>query len=147
MLIAYPLSARFDTSNYKDNDILSVSINDKNLSLLIAKSNAARAKGLGERVIIPKDGMIFFFENPQRLIFWMKGMFFSIDIVWISDDRIVGFVESAKPEIGISDANLKRYSSPSNADTVIELKNGAVKDLGIKVGDKIIIENSNKSAT
>jgi uncharacterized membrane protein (UPF0127 family) len=133
LLAFYALCAA--QSQYGDNDILTAKINSAQLQLLVAKSDAAKAKGLGGRLLIPKDGMIFFFDKPQELVFWMRDMFFPIDIVWILDKKIVGFAQNAQPEPKTPLSNLKRYRSPSPANTVIELKAGEIKRLKLKIGD------------
>ena len=65
----------------------------------------------------------------------MKGMKFSIDIVWLRENKIIGFVESAKfgglvPAI---------YYPPSEIDAVLEVAAGTVQKDGLKVGDEIQI--------
>lgn len=122
-----------------DNAVLSISIDGRDFNLLSATTPAAKAKGLGGRVLMPKDGMIFFFDRPQQLIFWMKDMLFAIDIVWISGDKVIGFEQNAAPQSGVRDEDLKKYYSPHFGDTVIELNAGDVKKFNIKVGSKITI--------
>ncbi|MDR1952413.1 MAG: DUF192 domain-containing protein [Elusimicrobiota bacterium] len=126
--------------SYDDNDIVRVLIGGKTLELVAAKSYMATRKGLGDRLFIPKDGMIFFFEKNRQLVFWMKDMYFPIDILWISDGKIIGSVENVQPEKKTPDSKLKKYYSPSDVDIVIELKAGRVKELGIKINDTINIE-------
>ena len=122
-------------AQYKDNDILTAKIKSSQLELLVAESDAAKSKGLGGRLLIPKDGMIFFFDKPQQLTFLMREMYFPIDIVWILEKKIIGFAQNIHPEPATPLSDLKRYRSPSLADTVIELKAGDIKRLNLKIGD------------
>jgi uncharacterized membrane protein (UPF0127 family) len=47
---------------------------------------------------IPFDGMIFFFDKPLKVSFWMRGMNFPLDIVWVRNNVILGVTENVKPE-------------------------------------------------
>ena len=50
--------------------------------------------GLGNRDELAwHDGMLFVYDEPAFLAFWMKRMRFDIDIVWIRERRIVGIEE------------------------------------------------------
>jgi len=44
------------------------------------------------------QGMLFVFEQPYRYGFWMKGMKFPIDIIWLDSNGVVTHIEhSLKP--------------------------------------------------
>jgi uncharacterized membrane protein (UPF0127 family) len=120
---------------YKDGDIVSVIIGKNKLNLEAAKSYSAKARGLSKRDRVPQDGMIFFFETESYLTFWMKDMIIPIDIVWIKNNKVIGFIENVPPEPNTPDNALKQYYPPSKCDIVIELNAGAVKKLNIKAGD------------
>jgi|LQAB01.1.fsa_nt_gi uncharacterized membrane protein (UPF0127 family) len=128
--------------DYKDNDIISVQIKGNNFDLLTAKSPAATSRGLGNRALMPKDGMIFLFDKAKWHIFWMKDMFFPIDIVWVSGGKVIGFAENAQPQPNTPDSKLQRYYSPAECETVIELNAGTVKKLNIKTGDIVRIADN-----
>ena len=134
-LLIFPKFTAAQNVQYNDGDILTAKINSIELQLIVSKSDTAKAKGLGGRLLIPKDGMIFFFDKPQELIFWMRDMYFPIDIVWIRNKKIIGFAQNIHPEPATPLSDLKRYRSQSLADTVIELKAGEVKRLNLKIGD------------
>ncbi|MDR3244587.1 MAG: DUF192 domain-containing protein, partial [Elusimicrobiota bacterium] len=122
-------------SAYKDGSIIKVQIGENTLNLTVAKSDLAKAKGLSNRKEIPQDGMIFLFDEPQILVFWMKDMLFAIDIIWINQNKVLGFYENAAPQGDIPDIHLLRYRSPAPSNIVIELKAGSVKKLNIKKDD------------
>ncbi|MDR0822846.1 MAG: DUF192 domain-containing protein [Endomicrobium sp.] len=119
----------------QDGAIIKTQVGENQLNLILAKSSEASAKGLSDRTEIPQDGMLFVFDEPQILVFWMKDMLIPIDIVWIGSNTVLGFSENAQPEYNAPDIALKRYYSPENTDTAIEIKAGAVKKLNIKKGD------------
>lgn len=99
-----------------------------------------RAQGLSGKESLPEEeGMLFSFEtlktNPA---FWMKDMMFSIDIIWISDGRIVQINRSVPaPAQGTADANLPLYQTQVPIDYVLEVNAGFSDKMGIKEGDGV----------
>lgn len=63
----------------------------------VARSPASRERGLAERDRLAQgEGMLFAFDSPQYAGFWMKGMRFPLDIVWIGPDhRVLGVTAMA----------------------------------------------------
>lgn len=115
-----------------------VEINGEKINIEIVKSALAQARGLSVKESIAGDhGMLFVFSDSAVRNFWMKGMKFPIDIVWISGRKIIGFAENVPPQPGVKDSELKLYSSPGPADKVLEMKAGSVRRLGIVSGTEI----------
>lgn len=107
--------------------------------LEVADTFALRSRGLAGRDAIPEDGgMLFLFDAPARHTFWMKGMRFSIDIVWLRGETIVGIAERAAPppEEAAGD-NLARYEPSEPVDRVVEIRAGKAGELGLKTGQRI----------
>ena len=61
----------------------------------------------------------------------MRGMLIPIDIIWISQNRIIGFQQNLSPK------NPGIFSSPAPADLVLEVPAGFVKSAGLRVGDRV----------
>ncbi len=107
----------------------------------VADTMSTRDKGLGGRApLLEDEGMLFLFPSPGDRTFWMKGVDFPIDIIWILDDKVVGFAQDAQPEPGVPLHKLRRYPSPVAVDKVLEVPAGTVKRVGIVVGDGVNIE-------
>lgn len=105
----------------------------------IADTPFARAEGLsGRSKLGENEGMLFVFPRPEVQRFWMKGMLIPIDIVWISEGRVVGFEENVEPEPDVPQGALTVYQSPRPVDRVFEVRAGTVQRLGLQVGDEII---------
>jgi len=101
---------------------------------------AARARGLaGHAPLGINEGMLFRFDEPGIYPFWMKGMTFPIDIVWISGNRVAGFEEWVPVEAGVPDDKLKLYVPPAPVDKVLELAAGRVKLLRAEAGDSVYV--------
>ena len=69
---------------------------------------------------------------------WMKGMLFSLDLVWISEGCVVVEVtaDAPVPTEGMADSELPRYSAPSAA-YVFEIGGGEASESGVEVGDEV----------
>lgn len=116
-----------------------VKINDTVISIAIADTQEKRSKGLGGRENLASDsGMLFVFDRADRYSFWMKGLKFPLDFVWIRDMEVVDISENVQPPAeGTPDSSLQIYSANTGVDKVLEVAGGFVKAHGIKVGDKI----------
>lgn len=115
-----------------------VKIGDATFSVDIADNSVSQAKGLSGREFMEENrGMIFLFGNYGVRGFWMQGMKFSLDIIWISGDKIVGIAENLPPA-GFGE--LEIYNSPENVDKVLEINSGLSKKYGFKIGDRIVLE-------
>jgi uncharacterized protein len=113
-------------------NISSVCINTKCISVDTAFTETEREQGLSGTDPIPKDhGLLFIFQEPDRYGFWMKDMNYPIDIIWISGEgRIVSTKEGATPE-----SFPETFFSEEPSLYVLETLAGFVKENGIKIGD------------
>ncbi|MDR3582263.1 MAG: DUF192 domain-containing protein [Candidatus Pacebacteria bacterium] len=112
----------------------------------LATTTVAQARGLSYRASLgADDGMLFVFGRPGVQRFWMIGMNFPLDMIWIGDDgaggsKVLGFAENAPaPASGTQAWSLPIYSSPDGVDKVLEVNAGSVAKYHIKVGDKVTI--------
>lgn len=112
-------------------------VGDKKISLILAKSDKDRMKGLSGRNNLPEDrGMLFLFEKKGEYGFWMRDMKFSIDIIYIDDNTVVYLIENAPA--GGQAPNLTVYTPDTPVNRVLELNAGSAKKYDIKKGTKII---------
>ena len=105
----------------------------------VAHTPADRAKGLSGRDSLPPNtGMLFVFESGRASTFWMKGMRFPLDFVWIGGDcTVVDVAIDAPPEPGVPDSQLVRYEPAAPAVYTLEINAGAVGAQGIGIGDEV----------
>ena len=110
----------------------------RTLKVDVAESFSTRASGLsGRSVLGENEGMLFLFPFPGIYSFWMRGMNFPLDLIWISGDKVVGIAENVPVSPGLS---LPTYSPPGPVDKVVELNAGAARAMRLSVGDAIIIK-------
>lgn len=95
-----------------------------------------RAKGLSCRKSLEENnGMLFIFEKPGKYSFWMAGMNFPLDIIWLSDDKVADISKNVQPPKGFK---LPAIVSPSTEiNKVLELSAGAAEKFNIKIGDEM----------
>ncbi|MBI4714059.1 DUF192 domain-containing protein [Candidatus Uhrbacteria bacterium] len=80
--------------------------------------------------------MLFLFENETLVPFWMKGMFFPIDIIWLDNQTIVGF----ETDVQVENPPMTIYRPPTPVDSVLEVPAGFVKAHNLGIGDQLDID-------
>lgn len=101
---------------------IAVHIGERTYALEIADTDIERTTGLGGREELCETcGMLFVFDHPGRHAFWMKGMRFPIDIVWLSGEDVVFVAHGVSPDL---DGTINPEVA---ADRVIEFRAGAAQ--------------------
>jgi uncharacterized membrane protein (UPF0127 family) len=104
----------------------------------VSDTSLLRERGLSYHAdLLPNTGMLFVYDDIGKRIYWMKGMNFCLDIVWINDSQIVGAAESVCPEPNLPDADLDRYPSPPEVQYVLEVPAGWLAERGYGVGTPV----------
>ena len=105
----------------------------------MADTPAKRIRGLSGRESFGKDdAMLFVFNESRRYTFWMQGMRFSIDMVWLDEKRkVVHIAENAKPCRFIIDC--RPYAPKRPAKYVVEFHAGTARRMGLKAGESLSI--------
>lgn len=117
-----------------------ISINDKKIEVIgVADTAALRAQGLSERKSLCSDcAMLFLFPEPGFYSFWMRKMYFDIDIIWVNGETIVDIAKSVlRPEPYELENPGETYTSREPADKVIEVNSGWCEANGVEIRDKI----------
>lgn len=105
----------------------------------IAATKKEKERGLGYRnAVAPGHGMLFAFDHKEQYKFWMKGMNFPIDIVWIDESTVADITENIPVPIGSSAAI---YVPRVPVNRVLEINAGEVKKFGIRLGDTVRYPN------
>jgi uncharacterized membrane protein (UPF0127 family) len=83
------------------------------------------------RSLGPDQGMIFPYDPPQEVSFWMENTLIPLDIIFIRPDGTIARITNAKP--------LDRTPLPSGATigAVLEIRGGRAAELSIREGDKV----------
>ncbi|MBA3064951.1 DUF192 domain-containing protein [bacterium] len=104
----------------------------------VADTPFLREKGLMFIRSLPQNsGMLFIFESPRELRFWMKNTLIPLDMIFVSENfTIVNIAENAQP----CAADCPLYYSAAPAKYVVETNAGFAKENGIRVGNNVVIE-------
>jgi uncharacterized membrane protein (UPF0127 family) len=100
----------------------------------VANTPARHEQGLMFVKELPDStGMLFVFNQPQRIQMWMKNTLIPLDMVFIdADGRIDNIAVNAKP------LSLKIIDSHHKVLGVLELAGGSTEKLGIHAGDIVL---------
>jgi len=111
-----------------------VKIGDAVIAVEVARTSSERGRGLsGHPGLKADEGLLFIFENQGKFGFWMKDMFFSIDIIWINEQgRIVYIKKNATPE-----SFPEVFTPTTNVKYVLEVLAGFSDKNYILVGDSV----------
>ena len=105
----------------------------RKFSVEVAADQPAQARGLMFRKEMDADaGMIFPFDPPQFVAFWMKNTFIPLDMLFVKPDGTISTITAnAEP------LSEKSIPSVEPVRAVIELNGGRAAALGIAPGDRV----------
>jgi len=112
-------------------------------SVWIAADDKSRERGLMfVRELPPDRGMLFLFEFPQEVAFWMKDTVLSLDLIFIDPaGKVLNIAANAKPY------SLDPIESRGRAIAVLELVAGTSRTIGLKTGDTITLPSLRTTGT
>lgn len=112
--------------------MITIKIKDKEYKVDEARTEEQRKKGLqGVEKLPENEGMLFYFDPPEDVSMWMKGVDIPLDIIFFNEDQEATFVHEGKP-------NDEKLVTVQNTAFVLELN----KDSGIEVGDDFEFDNN-----
>jgi uncharacterized protein len=124
-----------EDSQVKEKPEAKILINGEEIEVAVADTLQERVKGLSGRERVPFQGILFVFDSSTERSFWMKGMQFAIDIVWINKDfEIVGIESEVAPE-----TFPETFKSEGSVMYVLEIPAGFSETYGLKVGSEVRI--------
>jgi uncharacterized membrane protein (UPF0127 family) len=110
---------------------LSIGIHQIDTQLAITAKQ--REIGLMYRKEMPQhEGMLFIFENPSPLCFWMKNTLIPLTAAFIADDGTIVNLENMKPQ------TLDSHCSTRPVRYVLEMNVNWFAKKGVKPGSKVI---------
>jgi hypothetical protein len=98
----------------------------------VAATPEEQERGLMFRKSVGADrGMIFPYEPPQEVAFWMQNTLIPLDIIFIGADSKIARITNAKA------MDVTPLPSGVPVIGVLEIRAGRAAELGIKEGDKV----------
>lgn len=111
--------------------MIRIKIHNKEYKVKGATSSEEKAKGLQGVNNLPEDeGMLFYFDPPQDVQFWMKDVSIPLDIVFIDDDEEVIKVQEGIP-------NDETFIEAPDVAYVLEVNANS----GIQIGDELELDD------
>jgi uncharacterized membrane protein (UPF0127 family) len=100
----------------------------------VAATPASRSRGLMfVRELAADRGMLFLFDPPQFVSFWMQNTYVSLDLLFVAaDGRIVNIAERTRP------LSTDPIESVAPVSGVLEVVAGTAQRLGIRPGDVLL---------
>jgi uncharacterized protein len=113
------------------------------VELEVTRTAEQQSRGLMFRDRLPDNrGMLFPFDPPYSVSFWMKNCAVPLDMVFIYQNKVVAIANSAPP--CVQDLCPTYPKAPVLVDQVIELRENWAKDKGLKVGDRVEVQIKQK---
>lgn len=111
------------------------------LSVTVAARHSSMSRGLGDAPALEEGhGMLFLHRPRSGVTYWMKGMRFPIDIIWIRGHRVIGITPLVEPPApGTPDEALVLHRAPEASDKAVEVAAGWTRAADISVGDRVSI--------
>ena len=98
----------------------------------VARSAQEQETGLMNRpTLSPDRGMIFPYDPPQPVAFWMKNTLIPLDMIFIRADGTIARIATAVP------LSLEPVPAAEPIAAVLEIGGGRAAELGIREGDRV----------
>lgn len=112
-------------------------INSQVFLVEVAKTQEERNQGLsGREPLGENQGMLFIFERQGFYLFWMKGMKFDLDFIFIKGDLVVDLAENI---IHPKENQVPQgVNAEQSFDKVLEVNAGLIKKYNLAIGDKVV---------
>ena len=116
-----------------------VEIGGKHFKVDIADTRDKQALGLMFRESMAADhGMLFIFPAEAPRSFWMKNTRIPLDIMYFDEDFKLVSISADTPPCRVS--RCPSYPSTAPAKYVLELNAGTASELGVGVGDRLVVD-------
>jgi hypothetical protein len=115
-----------------------VDVRGQTIQLEVAKTLEQKAMGLMFRPELDANrGMLFLFDPPRPVSFWMKNVLIDLDMVFLRNGKVIAIASNVPP---CQAEPCPYYGPPDVVDQVIELRGGRAAELGLQAGDRMTVK-------
>ena len=144
MCFIYLFSYQIVFSDQKNIIFVKTKFSNTQFVVELAKTPEQRQKGLmGRSSLKAQSGMLFLYESPRHVSFWMKNTLIGLDVIFLSSNgKILKIYHNAKPE------SLEIMSAGENVSAVLEINGNLAKTIKLEIGDCVkhaFFEYNNKN--
>lgn len=133
-----------NTLNTKTGEIIFVEIADTSEKQEQGLSGKSKLNEFVRDQKIRTEGMLFVFEKPEILNFWMKDMNFDLDMIWLDENLKIVHIEKnalASSYDNNNPASSTIFTNGNNlAKYVLEINAGLSNELNLREGDTLIMK-------
>ena len=131
MCFIYLFSYQIVFSDQKNIIFVKTKFSNTQFVVELAKTPEQRQKGLmGRSSLKAQSGMLFLYESPRHVSFWMKNTLIGLDVIFLSSNgKILKIYHNAKPE------SLEIMSAGENVSAVLEINGNLAKTIKLEIGD------------
>lgn len=118
-----------------------IQLGDQTLQVQVPTSLRTQELGLGGRYTMREtEGMYWDLSTTLQPAFWMKGMRFPLDFIWLDGGKVVEVTTDVQPLSGPDQADPPVLRPAEVVDGVIEVVGGFVNRHDVHVGDAVVVE-------
>ena len=131
MCFIYLFSYQIVFSDQKNIIFVKTKFSNTQFVVELAKTPEQRQKGLmGRSSLKAQSGMLFLYDSPRHVSFWMKNTLIGLDVIFLSSNgKILKIYHNAKPE------SLEIMSAGENVSAVLEINGNLAKTIKLEIGD------------
>ena len=128
-----PDTTTTSTSNQTDTVVIYASSGERvEVEAEIADDPTEQRRGLMERTELAENaGMLFVFDQEQRLSFFMKDTLIPLSVAFIEAEGYIVDIQDMQP------LDLTRHRSAEPANYALEVNQGFFREHGVEVGDRV----------
>lgn len=118
--------------------LLTIITQDKNINFNISVAKDEQSKDRGLMFVHQlgnQQGMLFVYNQPAYLTFWMKNTLIPLDILFINSEKKIVDIQTMAP---CEKEPCLIYTSSQPAQYALEINAGLSKEFDIKVNDGVI---------
>jgi uncharacterized membrane protein (UPF0127 family) len=109
-----------------------LTINGNKITAEVASTTEQRATGLMNRFSLqPDHGMLFVFERPEPLGFWMKNTYVALSIAFLDGEGRILNIEDMAPQTETT------HWSKGPGKYALEMRKGWFSERGVRPGDRV----------
>lgn len=120
-----------------------VKLGNEVVKLEVASTDKEVQRGLMYRTNLPEtQGMVFLFNPPRPVAFWMYHCFINLDMLFIKNGKIVKISKNVPPCKSKDSTECPTYPADGQVevDQVIEVAGGYCERHGVKEGDSVAVD-------
>ena len=104
----------------------------------LAITPAQQQRGLMFRTsLAPDRGMLFVFQQEDKIPFWMFQTLIPLDMIWMDSHRRIVEISADTPPCKTDESQCPNYGGHEPAQFVLELNAGAAAKYHLKIGDEL----------